>query len=555
MPRENIISGGLDEAFTGSIKPDKRSRVTGQRSEGIIDDFGNESGGDSYAGKGVKSNAADNRGRKERPSDNSGMFESSFGSSTGRSTPKFTSSSSISRGNDIFDTDFGSARGNRLTPKTHSPTASSKSGDLFDREPATGADAAGHDGNAGPLRDDLVYGSEPPRPKSTDEYLTNDKSDIFSNGFGSDEAGWMSAKRKFGDKRYEKRIDERPAGSPENLSIGGNDIFATKIAVNPLETAEERNAHADMSKAKSVFGTDAHHEPAQSPYGEELPDERAEYDSASAITAIKDGFASESEVSRESQDSDGLSGAALSDSAGDDAGVYDDVYAEDTAYSGHADNAAGSTGAPQMPQTAATEEHSGISFRSEADLHFGKDTSDDLYDDHYESRPNRPKAVAYTMEDDLREQRRLNREAGADAAGNPADSLGTSGGNSLEYDESAFDELTSPVSESQGFEPNPDRDPLYAGYTTGYNAGYGAARTPAAANNPTVSQVIDFTTASDGDFDDIFEDEDTSQKQAATAPMQKPAPEPVPQAKPEEKKPEAKKFNYMETDDSDLFED
>ncbi|MBO4355095.1 MAG: hypothetical protein J5788_02660, partial [Methanomicrobium sp.] len=76
---------------------------------------------------------------------------------------------------------------------------------------------------------------------------------------------------------------------------------------------------------------------------------------------------------------------------------------------------------------------------------------------------------------------------------------------------------------------------------------------------PTVSQVIDFTTASDGDFDDIFEDEDTSQKQAATAPMQKPVPEPVPQAVPErmpqEKKPEAKKFNYMETDDSDLFED
>ena len=365
----------------------------------------------------------------------------------------------------------------------------------------------------------------------------------------------MSAKRKFGDKRYEKRIDERPAGSSENLSIGGNDIFATKIAVNPLETADERNAHADMSKAKSVFGTDAHHEPAQSPYGEELPDERAEYDSASAITAIKDGFASESELSRESQDSDGLSGAAGSDTADDDAGVYDDVY-EDAGYAGHADNAAVDTGATQIPQTAATEEHSGISFRSEADLHFGKDTSDDLYDDHYESRPNRPKAVAYTMEDDLREQRGLNREAGnADAGNSGADSLGISGGNSLEYDESAFDELTSPVSESQGFEPNPDRDPLYAGYTTGYNAGYGAARTPAAANNPTVSQVIDFTTASDGDFDDIFEDEDTSANQAATAPMQKPAPEPVPQAKPEEKKPEAKKFNYMETDDSDLFED
>ena len=108
--------------------------------------------------------------------------------------------------------------------------------------------------------------------------MTKDQSDIFSDGFGSDEAGWMSAKRKFGDKRYEKRADEKPEVSSSNLGIGGNDIFATKIAVNPLETPADKSGHADMSNAQSVFGTDAHHEPAPSPYGEDDVEEESDPD-------------------------------------------------------------------------------------------------------------------------------------------------------------------------------------------------------------------------------------------------------------------------------------
>ena len=507
MPRENIISGGLDDAFGGSNKPDKRSRVSGNRSEGIIDDFGNESGGTgSYAGKGGMKNDAD-RGRRERPSDNSGMFESSFGSSTGRSSPKFTSSSSISRGTDIFDTDFGSARGNRLSPKTHSvpAAASSKSGDLFDRKPAAGAG----DGNAaGPSRDDLVYGSEPPKPKSTDEYMTKDRSDIFSDGFGSDEAGWMSAKRKFGEKRYEKRPDEKPEVSSSNLGIGGNDIFATKIAVNPLETPADKSGHADMSNAQSVFGTDAHHEPAPSPYGEDDVEEESDSDLDS-----KSGIPTET-----------LPGASADIPSG---------IAEDS-------------DAPQ--NTRDGTEHGGLSFRSESDLHFGKETSDDIYDDNFRDRAseNRPKAVAYTMEDDLRAQRQMNAAANRGGSeSNPQSNLSgsqsgrqnmpyeqsgnVSDGSDSEYDGYSFDELTTPVSGAQSFKQGPETDPL---------ARYG--------------------TVSDEDYDDIFEDEEPVSRQntadavnAANAARH----EEMPPQMPEERKAPAKKFNYMETDDSDLFGD
>ncbi|MBQ3718564.1 MAG: hypothetical protein II893_04105 [Methanomicrobium sp.] len=497
MPRENIISGGLDDAFGGSNRPDKKSRVSGNRSEGIIDDFGNETGGKgSYAGKGGIKNDGE-RGRRERPSDNSGMFESSFGSSSGRSSPKFTSSSSISRGTDIFDTDFGSARGNRLSPKTHSVSgnASSKSGDLFDREPASGAG----DGNAaGPARDDLVYGSEPPKPKSTDEYMTKDQSDIFSDGFGSDEAGWMSAKRKFGEKRYDKRIDEKPEVSSSNLGIGGNDIFATKIAVNPLENPEDRGGHADISKTESFFGTDAHHEPAPSPYGEDNVEDGVEDESDSELNISSETFpgASDENPSGIAEDSD----------------------------------------APQ--DTLDGAEHGGISFRSESDLHFGKETSDDLYDENLRDRTleNRPKAVAYTMEDDLRAQRqaeklanRSNSQIGSQSGlqSTPYEQSGNlSDGSDSEYDD-FFDELTTPVSEPQSFRPSPARDPLYAGYN-----------------------------AADEDYDDIFEDEEpVSREDAVNAPVNAPVHEEMPPKMPEERKTAVKKFNYMETDDSDLFGD
>ena len=508
MPRENIISGGLDDAFGGSNRPDKKSRVSGNRSEGIIDDFGNETGGKgSYAGKGGIKNDGE-RGRRERPSDNSGMFESSFGSSSGRSSPKFTSSSSISRGTDIFDTDFGSARGNRLSPKTHSVSgpSSSKSGDLFDREPAAGAG----DGNAaGPARDELVYGSEPPKPKSTDEYMTNDRSDIFSDGFGSDEAGWMSAKRKFGDKRYEKRIDEKPEVSSSNLGIGGNDIFATKIAVNPLENPEDRGGHADISQTESFFGTDAHHEPAPSPYGEDDVGDAVEEESDSELNISSETFP----------------------------GASPDIQ------SGIAED----SDVPQDTRDGA--EHGGISFRSESDLHFGKETSDDLYDESFRDRSseNRPKAVAYTMEDDLRAQRQAENLAkrGNSQVNMPQSNplIGSrSGRQDMPYEQSGnisegsdseyddfFDELTTPVSRPQSFIPSPERDPLYAGYN--------------AAN------------ASDEDYDDIFEDEEpVSRQNAADAPVA-PVREEMPREMPEERKTPVKKFNYMETDDSDLFGD
>ncbi|MBP5475527.1 MAG: hypothetical protein J6X83_04660, partial [Methanomicrobium sp.] len=271
---------------------------------------------------------------------------------------------------------------------------------------------------------------------------------------------------------------------------------------------------ADMSNAQSVFGTDAHHEPAPSPYGEDNVVDDVGDDAGDSV-----GDVSGSELN--------ISGTFPGASAEISSGIAEDSDAAQNTRDG--------------------AEHGGLSFRSESDLHFGKETSDDIYDDNFRDRAseNRPKAVAYTMEDDLRAQRQMN--AAANRSGSqintpqsnpligsrsgrqniPYEQSGNiSDGSDSEYDGYSFDELTTPVSGAQSFRQGPVTDPL---------AGYG--------------------TVSDEDYEDIFEDEEPVSRQNTADAADTARHEEMPPRMPEERKTAVKKFNYMETDDSDLFGD
>ncbi|MDD3407849.1 MAG: hypothetical protein PHP13_07185 [Methanomicrobium sp.] len=62
-------------------------------------------------------------------------------------------------------------------------------------------------------------------------------SDIFSNGFGSKDAGWMSGRKgKSPEKHHEVPYEERKPQPQDKKETG--DIFETGIARNPLESGD-----------------------------------------------------------------------------------------------------------------------------------------------------------------------------------------------------------------------------------------------------------------------------------------------------------------------------